>query len=143
GSLWQHKKGAFYVVIAVSRHSEHPDQWLVTYRPVAGGDDWTRALLFTESNDWAGFLDSFEIGEPWHRFTHISGPRTWQDEQPAVEESPTRAELLEMLDNVSAIADSLVTLSPRQMHREDYVQRRQIVEEARAVCDSLLRPEAA
>lgn len=149
GSIWQHSKGAFYRVVGYSRHSENPDQWLVTYRPLTGeSDDWTRAILFTERNAWPGFLDSFTIpafkGDPgWHRFAFVSGPRSWKDEQPTIEESPAYAELLELLDNVSAAAENMLVRFGGQMYRDDCTQRRKVVGEARALCDALLRQEAA
>lgn len=80
GSVWEHYKGHQYRVIATSRHSEHPEQWLVTYRPLAGGDDWTRILL-AKPNWPDGFLDSFGGGDPRHRFRLCSGPRSWVHEE--------------------------------------------------------------
>lgn len=82
GSVWRHHKGGFYRVTGATRHSEAPDQWLVSYEPLAGGEGWTRALLQRPSNDWPGFMDAAVAGEPF-RFRHVSGPRSWRDEAPA------------------------------------------------------------
>lgn len=89
GSVWQHHKGTFYRVTEVSRHSEDPEQWLVTYRPIGGGDAWTRALLQRPSNGWPGFMDPAIAGERF-RFRHVSGPRSWRDEVAGSEETTTR-----------------------------------------------------
>ncbi|MBP2498360.1 hypothetical protein ABID82_005046 [Methylobacterium sp. PvP062] len=140
GSIWRHHKGTRYRVAAVSRHSENPGEWLVTYEPVEGGDAWTRALLFSADNQWAGFADSWVGDGGTDRFTYVSGPRTWRDEPPA---EPTREQLLEMLDNVSAAARNLMIQFGGQLYRDDAAQRRQLVDEARALCDGLIRGEVA
>jgi hypothetical protein len=51
----------------------------------------------------------------------------------------TRAELLEMLDNVSAAARNMLAQMPYDPQNSDYVQRTKIIEEARSVCDDELR----
>lgn len=138
GSVWRHHKGTVYRVATVSRHSENPDEWLVTYEPIVGGDAWTRALLFSADNGWAGFADSWDGDGGTDRFTYVMGPRTWRDEPPA---EPDRQQLLEMLDNVSASARNMLTQFGDQMKDEDLRWRRATVQEARAVCDGLLRGE--
>ncbi|TXN08970.1 DUF1653 domain-containing protein [Methylobacterium sp. WL103] len=149
GSIWRHNKGAFYKVVGYSRHSEDPDQWLVTYRPIAGeGDAWTRAIICTEQNEWPGFLDSFEIpafeGDPgWYRFKHVGGPRTWHDEQPPEPETPSREDLIELLDNVSAAAENMLTQFGSRMFAEDVRTRTETIQTARNLCDTLLRSHAA
>lgn len=140
GSIWRHHKGTLYRVIAVSRHSEEPNEWLVTYEPVNGGDAWTRALLFSAANQWAGFADAWVGDGGTDRFTYVSGPKTWRDEP---QDEPTRAQLLEMLDNVSAAARNLMVRFGGQLYRDDAAQRRSIIDGARALCDRLLRREAA
>lgn len=141
GSIWRHHKGTLYRVLAVSRHSEDPNEWLVTYEPVEGGDAWTRALLFSTANQWAGFADAWVGDGGTDRFTYVSGPKIWRDEQP--EDEPTREQLLEMLDNVSAAARNLIVQFGGQLYRSDAAQRRSIIDEARALCDRLLGREAA
>lgn len=80
GSVWEHYKGDRYRVVSTSRHTEDPRCWLVSYRPLAGGDDWTRAMM--ANPQWpAGFLDTFGPDDArGHRFRLISGPRTWMEE---------------------------------------------------------------
>ena len=79
GSMWRHMKGDLYTVVAAGRHSEDPDEWLITYRPfLHDGDDWVRSLRLTEKNQWPGWHDNRELG--LERFAYVSGPRTWRDE---------------------------------------------------------------
>lgn len=137
GSIWRHHKGTLYRVVIAARHSEFPDQWLVTYEPVDGGDPWTRALLFSQEHQWSGFADHWS--ETTDRFAYVSGPRTWRDEQP----EPTREQLLEMLDNVSAVTRNLMSQFGGHLYRDDAAQRQAIVDEARALCGRLPRGEAA
>jgi DNA-binding CsgD family transcriptional regulator len=73
GSIWRHKKGAVYRVVLVSRHTEDPDAWLVSYEPLYGGEVWTRAFTSSRQTDWPAFMDE-------GRFEYLSGPRTWCDE---------------------------------------------------------------
>lgn len=53
----------------------------------------------------------------------------------------TRAELLEVLDSVSAAAETMlaVLVSKRLIGAEDLLHRTAIVDEARALCDAELR----
>lgn len=58
---------------------------------------------------------------------------------------PTREELLEILDNVSAAAQNLLGLTvfgrTYEAHPADTAQRTKIIEEARIICDAELRHE--
>jgi len=142
GSIWQHFKGGLYRVVVCSRHSENPDQWLVTYEPADGeGDPWTRLLVLYPGTKWPGYLDVLfdKQGEP-HRFRHVAGPRSWHDELTA---EPSRFELLEILDNVSAAARNMLTQFGSQMKQEDAAWRRQTINAARTICDRELRGEGA
>ena len=60
-----------------------------------------------------------------------------------IEEIPylTRDDLLEMLDNVSAAAENMLTHFRDRMSEADIDQRIRIINEARAVCDAELRSE--
>jgi hypothetical protein len=131
GSLWRHKKGTLYRVVLVSRHTEDPDVWLVSYEPAEGGETWTRVFTSFRQPEWPAFADE-------GRFAYVSGPRTWREEQSA---EPTRQELLELLDNVSASARNMLSQFAGQMKDEDLRWRREIINEARALSDRLLRPE--
>lgn len=131
GSLWRHKKGTLYRVVLVSRHTEDPDVWLVSYEPAEGGETWTRAFTSFRQPEWPAFSDE-------GRFAYVSGPRTWREEQSA---EPSRQELLELLDNVSASARNMLTQFAGQMKDEDLRWRREKINAARKLCDRLLRPE--
>jgi hypothetical protein len=64
---------------------------------------------------------------------------TWKELHEATMVSPTRSELLEMLDNVSAAARNM--LAVRSCDGPDAQHRKKMIDEARAVCDAELRPE--
>lgn len=54
---------------------------------------------------------------------------------------PTRDDLLEMLDNVSAALDNTLLAHGAAMTKADLTARSKLCLEARAVCDHLLRQE--
>lgn len=132
GSIWRHKKGTFYKVLVVSRHTEDPDVWLVTYQPSLGGEAWTRAYKEYRNDEWPGFADE-------GRFEYISGPRTVADEPKSAQDEEVRDEMLQLLDNVSASAQNMLNQFAPQMKEEDILCRRREIRQARELCDILLR----
>lgn len=80
GILWRHQNGNLYEIEALSLLEDDPEQELVTYRPLQGGNSWTRRL---HGDD--GFFSDRD-GKP--RFSVLLG--AWND--------PERFLLLDTLD---------------------------------------------
>lgn len=134
GSIWRHKKGTLYRVVLLSRHTEDPDIWLVSYEPVIAedGEVWTRAYSSVQQPEWPAFSDE-------GRFTHFGGPRTVKDEEPTQDEDEFKFELLHLLDDLSASAQNMLSQFGPQMKDEDVRWRRETIQKARELCDLALR----
>jgi hypothetical protein len=54
---------------------------------------------------------------------------------------PTYDELLDLLDDVSAIAQNVLPFSKQSTTHQEYEHRSDKIDSARELCDRLLRPE--